>query len=183
MATKPRRPAIRLAFIAAIPLSALVALRLVAAIRATDEPGSAVRLSGPMPSLEGPALVEGRVDPALYRGKVVVVNFWASWCGPCRREQPGLHRLWEEYQARGVQFIGVNFKDDPAAARAYVDEFGVTYPSVTDPSGVLVHRFGVPYIPTTILAGVNGEMRYRVLGAQTEATLRRYIEELVAPTG
>jgi cytochrome c biogenesis protein CcmG/thiol:disulfide interchange protein DsbE len=108
-----------------------------------------------------------------------VVNFWASWCGPCRREQPGLQRLWQEYRDRGVQFVGVNFKDDPAAARAYVEEFGVTYPSVTDPSAVLAHRFGVPYIPTTILAE-HGEMDYRLLGAQTETTLRRYLEELLA---
>jgi thiol-disulfide isomerase/thioredoxin len=182
MAEKTRRPAVRLALIAAIPLSVLAVLWLVAATRTTDEPGSAVRLSDPMPTLEGPALMGGRVDAALYRGKVAVVNFWASWCGPCRREQPGLQRLWEEYRDRGVQFVGVNFKDDPAAARAYVEEFGVTYPSVTDPSAVLAHRFGVPYIPTTILAE-DGEMDYRLLGAQAETTLRRYIEELLGPDG
>ena len=156
-------------------------LWLVTAMRPSDDPGDAVELSGPMPSLSGPAVAGGTVGPDRYRGKVVVVNFWASWCGPCRREQPGLERLWREYGDRGVAFVGVNFRDDPAAAREYLREFGVTYPSVVDADGKIAHEFGIPYLPATVLVDASGQMRYRLLGAQPESNLRRYIEDLVDP--
>ncbi|HYH27933.1 MAG TPA: TlpA disulfide reductase family protein [Actinomycetota bacterium] len=142
----------------------------------------AVEVSGPMPAVDRRALVEGRVRPSDYRGKVVVVNFWASWCAPCREEQPGLQRLHEELGDR-VSFVGVNFQDDRAAALAYLEEFGVTYPSVADPDGQLAYRFGVPFLPATIIADARGEMRYRLVGEQTESTLRRYLAEVTPVAG
>jgi thiol-disulfide isomerase/thioredoxin len=173
MADSPRA---RLALLASIPIVVVGLLWLVAATRERPlPPGTVVEISGPMPRVAGPAILGGAVDPASYRGQVVVVNFWASWCGPCRREQPGLQRLHEEFGNRGVQFLGIDFKDDPAAARAYLQEFGVTYPSVTDPSGRLAHLFGIPYLPATILAGPDGEMRYLMVGAQPEDVLRKHI--------
>jgi thiol-disulfide isomerase/thioredoxin len=168
----------RLLLLALVPAVVVAGLWLVASTRQPEDPGAAVELSGPMPEIDGPALLGGDVTPAAYRGKVVVVNFWASWCGPCRREQPGLQRLSEEYEGR-VAFIGVNFRDDPAAARAYLDEFAVTYPSVEDPTGKIAHRFQVPWLPATVLADAEGELRYRLLGAQAESTLREYLEELL----
>ncbi|HEX2025343.1 MAG TPA: TlpA disulfide reductase family protein [Actinomycetota bacterium] len=159
---------------------AAAGLWAVTAFRPSDVPGDVIEVSGPMPRVDGPALVgDTRIEPALYRDKVVVVNFWAAWCGPCRREQPGLQRLSEEYADRGVQFLGVNFNDDPAAAREYVREYGVTYPSVED-DGPLAHAFGIPYLPATVVVDRGGEMRYRLLGAQPEERVREYVEELLA---
>jgi cytochrome c biogenesis protein CcmG/thiol:disulfide interchange protein DsbE len=160
-------------------LGVVAALWLVAARQTPDDPGAVVELSGPMPELAGPAVTDGTVGQDLYRDEVVVVNFWASWCGPCRLEQPGLQRLWEEYGDRGVEFVGVNFRDDPAAAREYLREFAVTYLSVVDADGRIAHAFGVPYLPATVLVDASGELRYRLLGAQTETNLRHYVEQLL----
>lgn len=172
----PRR-ALALAFLVAAG-GALIAL-VASADRAS--PTGPIEVSGPMPAIDEPSINDqGEVTPSLYRGKVVLVNFWASWCGPCRREQPGLSRLWEEYRDRGVQFLGVDFRDDRAAGLAYLDEFEVAYPSVEDPTGIIAHRFGVPYLPATVLVDARGEMRLRLVGAQTEEALRVHLEELLA---
>ncbi|HET6770038.1 MAG TPA: TlpA disulfide reductase family protein [Actinomycetota bacterium] len=143
-------------------------------------PESAVEVDGPMPSIDRRALKGSRVSPDHFRGRVALVNFWASWCGPCRREQPGLERLSKELEGQGVRFVGINFQDDRAAALAYLDEFEVSYPSVADREGILAYRFGVPYLPATVLVDAQGEMRYRLVGAQTETTLRRYLTQLLA---
>ena len=156
---------------------ALVAL--VANIR-RDVEAPPVEVSGPMPEIDRVGLTGARVASENFRGKVTLVNFWASWCGPCRLEQPGLERLSGELREKGVQFVGVNFQDDRAAALAYLDEFDVTYPSVADREGLLAYRFGVPYLPATVLVDARGEMRYRLVGAQTETSLRRYLTQLLA---
>jgi thiol-disulfide isomerase/thioredoxin len=171
-------PKLRLAALAAIPVTVVAVLWVAAAGRSSSAPGAAVELSGPMPVLDGETVDGGTVGPADYRGEVVVVNFWASWCGPCRQEQPGLERLSREYEGR-VAFLGVNFRDDLAAARAYIREFDVTYPSVVDDSGTVAHRFQVPYLPATIIADAEGELRWRLLGAQPEERLRQYLDELL----
>jgi cytochrome c biogenesis protein CcmG/thiol:disulfide interchange protein DsbE len=167
--------------LASIPIAVIALLWLVAATRERPlPPGSVVEISGPMPLVEGAGLRGEAVGGDSYRGEVVVVNFWASWCGPCRREQPGLQSLHEGYGGRGVQFLGIDFKDDPAAARTYLAEFGVTYPSVADPSGRLAHEFGVPYLPATILVDPSGQMRYLMVGAQPEDVVREHVDGLLA---
>jgi thiol-disulfide isomerase/thioredoxin len=167
----------KLALLALIPIG-LIAVTLAAFyLRPSDDPGSVTEVSGPMPALDGEWLNGGPLNGDAFRDKVVLVNFWATWCGPCRKEQPALQRLSEEYDGR-AQFVGVNFRDDGAAAREYIREFGVTYPSVVD-DGPLAHEFSVPYLPATILVDPSGEMRYLLLGAQNEDGLRGYLNELL----
>jgi DsbE subfamily thiol:disulfide oxidoreductase len=135
----------------------------------------------PMPSFSSPELRGGEVGSALLRGKVAVVNIWASWCGPCRKEAPGLQRLWEEYQAEGVQFLGVDFQDDRYAAQAFEDEFGLTYPSAFDPSGSLAAKFQVLAVPTTFLISRDGWIEHQYMGIVSEKVLRDLIEEQLGP--
>lgn len=174
----------RRALLLAVPLAVGGALVVVAGTTDRPDATTSIAVSGPMPEIDEPSMNDlGRVDPSLYRGKVVLVNFWANWCGPCRREQPGLSRLWDAYRDGPVQFIGVNFRDDPASADAYLEEFDVRYPSVADPSGIIAHRFGVPYLPATVLIGADGQMRMRLVGAQTETALRGHLEDLLTEIG
>lgn len=150
-----------------------VALALAGAVLATACSSTSAetirlsRISGPMPVLAGPAVNGGTVDHADYAGKVVLVNFWASWCGPCTREQPGLEALWRRVAGRGdVAFIGVDERDGVTAARAFLARFKVTYPSVADPQGAMTGPFGVVGLPVTVLVDRRGQLRYRLLGAQ-----------------
>lgn len=170
-------PRAKLAVLGLIPIGLLALIFVGAQLRPSDDPGSVIELSRPMPDLGDRWLIGDGLPSDALRGKVVVVNFWGSWCGPCREEQPVLQRLSEEYEGP-VQFVGVNFIDDQAAAREFVREFGVTYPSVVD-DGPLAHQFGVPYAPATFLVDRTGQMRYQLLGAQEEDELRGYLEEIL----
>ncbi|MEX2458106.1 MAG: TlpA disulfide reductase family protein [Actinomycetota bacterium] len=146
--------------------------------RAADGPELGVKeISGPMPAIDGESLAGGgRVVREDYAGKVVVVNFWASWCAPCRREQPALQAVWERHRDDGVAVIGVNFRDDDDSARAYLREFEVGYPSVVDFPGTLLGRFGIPGLPGTVIVDASGEMRFRVLGTVNVGLLEDLID-------
>lgn len=134
----------------------------------------------PAPPFSGEAVRpgEGPVSSALFSGTVGIVNFWGSWCGPCRREQPLLERLWKEYRPRGVRFVGVNTRRDARAnAIAFLDEFGVTYPSVYDPDSRIAFSFGVRVMPATYVIDRDGRIAAFTIGAfRTEADLRRLLD-------
>jgi len=106
-----------------------------------------------LPALAGTTLDEQPLDVADYRGQVVVLNFWASWCPPCRAETPALLEVAEQTADLGVQFIGVNVKDERSSALAFERNQEVTYPSLYDQPGELLLRFRriVPQTPPTTL--------------------------------
>lgn len=120
------------------------------------------------PSFSGRTLAEGEGEPvseAALDGRVSVVNFWGSWCGPCRREQPVFNALWKRYEPRGVVFMGVNVRDAKANALAYRDEFGVPYPSVFDPDASVTFPFRVRVMPSTFVLDSQGRIAARIVGA------------------
>lgn len=101
-----------------------------------------------------------------FRGETVLLNFWASWCGPCRQEMPELARLAREYEGK-VRFVGVNLavEDDAAASQAFLKKVNVPYLNVLDQKGEAALDFRVQAIPTTVLIGPQGQVIGRVLGA------------------
>ena len=140
--------------------------------------------SPPAPSFEVERLDgSGTVSLASLRGKAVVLNFWASWCEPCKEEAPLLQAAWERYRAQGVVVIGVDAKDFRADARRFVRRYGLTYPIVHDGPGATVGRFGITGFPETWFVGRDGKLvGERIQGAVTTAELERNIRRaLEAP--
>jgi thiol-disulfide isomerase/thioredoxin len=116
------------------------------------------------------------------RSKVTVVNFWASWCAPCRGEAPSLQQVHDETKAQDVRFIGVAFKDGKANAQAFERKFKITYPSLFDADGQLTLAFReVPpnAIPTTLVLDRQGRVAARVIGATTYSKLRPLVTQIL----
>lgn len=126
---------------------------------------------------EFPAIVLEEFEGILVgqRGQPVVVNIWASWCAPCRTEMPMLQAAAEAFTGQAT-ILGVASNDDPAAARAFLDEVGVTYPNVFDPSGEIRVALGLTAYPTTYVFGPDGAMQARVDGGISEQRLAGLIE-------
>lgn len=160
-------------------LQVLLLLPLVACTGSPDGLGL-VAVVRPLPDLAGSTVQGGQLDASDYAGRILVLNVWATWCGPCREEQPALQQVWERYQDRGVRFLGVNYRDDAAAAAAWIDEFGVTYPSIQDPSGAWADDLGFLGLPDTYVADAGGTIRYLITGATTAAQLSGVLDELLA---
>ena len=118
----------------------------------------------------------GTISLARFEGYVVVLNFWASWCEPCRQEAPGLRAVSEEYGARGVRFIGVDERDNRVDAVAFLNEFSLTYPNVFDPSGILSQRYRLIGLPATVIVDGRGVIVERFLGSVEEDRLRETLQ-------
>ena len=135
---------------------------------------------GPM---SGPDLTgKQTIDVAAYRGKVVVINFWGSWCPPCRAEAPGLQYSWQTYQSQPVQFIGVDVKDTASAALAFTTDKKITYPSIFDYSmRTLLSLRGLPTgsLPVTVVLDKQGRVAQIWLYPITQADLNKVLPALV----
>lgn len=133
----------------------------------------------PAPDFSMQTLDDGTASLEALRGSLVVLNFWATWCTPCREEAPAFSRLSREYQNHGVRFLGINERDDRAAAQSFVREFKLGYPSAFDPAGSLADDFQLFAMPTTFLIDPSGTIRYRFVGYLDESTLRSAIDDLL----
>ena len=118
-----------------------------------------------------------------HRGVPVVINFWASWCPPCRQESPSFERLWRRYKDTGIQFVGVDIQDEVADAEAYVREFGLTFPNGVDPDGAITVEYGVIGLPVTFFIGSSGIVEGRWVGAISEDKLEEWVKALLADSG
>lgn len=116
---------------------------------------------------------------AEQRGRVMLVNYWATWCPPCRQETPGLVRLATKYRGKGVEVVGITLDEDLTAVREFVAEYHVSYP-ILFPSNASNLTTMIESIPVTLLHDRQGRVAKRYIGAVSETTLSRDVEQLLA---
>jgi cytochrome c biogenesis protein CcmG/thiol:disulfide interchange protein DsbE len=117
---------------------------------------------------------------AQQRGRVVVLNFWASWCVPCQQEAPALERVWQRYRDRNVVLVGVDIKDTPDDAHTFLQRYIATYPNGFDSQKQIYIDYGVYGLPETFVVDQDGMVLHHIIGPVTEAQLERWLDPLVA---
>ncbi|HEX9245581.1 MAG TPA: TlpA disulfide reductase family protein [bacterium] len=120
----------------------------------------------PAPPVTFPTFDGGRVSLSDLRGHAIVMNFWASWCVPCREEAPLLEGIWNEYREKGLIVLGVDTQDLSEPAQGFIKRFGITYPNVRDPDGTVAHLFGTTGVPETFFIGADGRILGRFPGEE-----------------
>jgi len=144
---------------------------------ALAQPASGEAPDFTLPSKQGPNM---RLQE--QRGDVIMLNFWASWCGPCRTEMPVLDALNQRYAVAGFKVIGVNVDSEPAKADRLLKELNLQFPILFDPNGDVSASYEVNAMPSTVLIDRDGQMRYRHEGYKPgyEDLYRTEINELIS---
>lgn len=155
---------------------ALLSVLVYGFLRPAPEETESRAIAFDLPLLTG----NGSLASGDLEGRVVVLNFWASWCAPCRNEMPIFERVWREYKDRGVTIVGVDVRDLPADARAFLEEFNITYPIVRDEDEVLVSRLKADPLPQTFFIGRDGLLDGdQILGEMNEDELTTRLDTLL----
>lgn len=123
------------------------------------------------PSFDLERLDGGRLESGELAGKVQVINFWASWCEPCRDEAPLLESTWRDLRDRGVVIVGVDHQDAASFAREFARRYRMTYPLVRDPDDKLYERYGATGVPESFFVDADGRVVAHVPGAVTRESL------------
>ena len=157
-----------IAFLAVCAVIGLLGFGLLSKGSATIEVG------GPVPDRELPVLGgSGQREIADYRGNWVLVNLWASWCGPCRQETPVLERFWRRHRDHGVTVLGIDVQDNSADALAFLREFHTTYPELRSVGAERSDAFGSTGVPENFLVDPHGRLALIWRGPVDDRILRR----------
>jgi cytochrome c biogenesis protein CcmG, thiol:disulfide interchange protein DsbE len=160
-----------------LPMAGYLAVGLVTAVLVFLDGRASHGGTGAASGAEAPAFrldaLDGAdsVDLANFSGRVVVVNFWASWCGPCRDEASTLEDAWRRWSRRGAEFIGVDTRDSADDARAFVNDHGITYPIAVDAAGETADEYGVRAMPQTFIISRSGMVVNQTVGPVSEAKI------------
>jgi peroxiredoxin len=169
-----------------VTLGVLVAAAVLPAGELTPEE---IREIGLQPLKEGTAIVDfelqqlggGTRSLGSFKGKVVFLNFWATWCGPCRQEMPSMERLYKRLKGKGLEIVAVNLQEDAKAVQKFVDEHKLTFPVLLDQSGRVGATYGARSIPTTYVVDREGIVLAGTIGTRewdTEPYIR-FFERLL----
>ncbi|MEP6892471.1 MAG: TlpA disulfide reductase family protein [Gaiellaceae bacterium] len=182
-----KRAAQGVAVVVVLALAGVLVARVVSHGRSnkvhvvTDESSTLLAPALELPRLDRP----GNLSLMSFRGKPVVVNFWASWCGPCADEAPYLERFWRAHRAQGLVIVGVDANDYTGDARAFARKYGLTYAIVHDAHGSTLGHWGVGGLPATFVIDRRGHVIARILGGLRtggkDKVFERDIARVLAP--
>jgi cytochrome c biogenesis protein CcmG, thiol:disulfide interchange protein DsbE len=172
---RPRRRRLRAALLLVLVVAA-AAFVLARRLGSDPDGGESVLVGHPAPALSGSTLDGARFDLADWRGQVVLVNVWGSWCYPCRQEQPLLAAAYSSLRPRGLRMVGIDVKDRAADARAFLAQYGrAPWPSVADPDGEHAVDWGTFALPETYLVGPDGTVVAKSVGPVTTDWIDREV--------
>jgi len=174
MRSKSRLPTI-LGVVVALGLLALIFCGLQSSGTGRPKSGEAA------PSFSLTLFDGSQVALSDLRGQVVVLNFWASWCVPCRREAPALQQVWDTYRHRGARFLGVTYQDVGGASRTFLSQYGISYPNGTDPRGHISAVYGVTGVPETFVIDRSGNVVWAQIGEVDPSALTQRLDALLGP--
>lgn len=137
------------------------------------------RLGRPAPDFVLNGLDGNTVQLSSLKGKVVLVNFWATWCVPCKKEIPELVSIYERYQARGFEIVGVDFQETPGNVRSFVREWGMSYVNVLDPEGKVSGQYRLTGLPESFFIDRNGVLRDKRIGQMKEEFMECVVQALL----
>ena len=135
------------------------------------------------PSFVAPKVGGQLVSLENYKNKPLVLNFWASWCPPCRDETPRMERIWRKYEDQGVVILGINVQDGEKEAERYISEFGVTFSNALDLDGSITVDYGVTGLPVTFFIDNDSVVTGRWVGSISEDRLDNWVSNLIFSTG
>ena len=142
--------------------------------------GAEIAIGDPVPDAELPLLDgDGSASLADYRGKWVLVNFWASWCDPCRAESPALEKFQRKHSGPAFTVLGINQRDLTGDAEEFIAEYGLTYPQLRDAEGDRADPYGMSGLPESFLVDPEGRFALIRRGPVDEAYLDRYVAPLI----
>ena len=152
-----------------LPLVFLLALAWP--VRAGTDPLRALMLQAPGESVEAPTfslpdLTGRKIQLKDYRGRLVFLNFFATWCGPCREEMPGMERLFRAYQDKGLAVLAIDMQESAKTVRPFVQELKLSFSSLLDTKGSVSHEYGIRALPGSFLVGRDGNILWRAMGGR-----------------
>jgi peroxiredoxin len=142
--------------------------------------GPAMLAGAPAVSYDVPTIAGGHDSLAAHRGKVVVMNFWATWCPPCKEEMPALEALYRAERSRGLVVLGIDQGESPATAAAFARAHGITFPILVDSDQQYATSYVSVGLPTTVIVGRDGKVIRGIDGAQTLDQFRAIVTPLLA---
>lgn len=127
------------------------------------------------------SLDDGLVSLSDFRGQAVLINFWASWCAPCRDEMPAIRATYEAHKGEGFVVLGINmtYQDNRKNAEAFAEEYGISFPVLLDETGEVTESYGVLGVPTSVFINTDGMIVNTYIGAMTKQQLDTFIQDLI----